>query len=53
MGGLVKARRISFRKPQDCFQALYIMRVFFNAGNFFLRYFLASHFFPHRIQFAG
>ena len=53
MGGLVKARRIFFRKPLDCFQALYVMRVFFNAGNFFPRYFLASHFFSHRIQSAG
>ena len=35
MGGLVKARRIFFRKPLDCFQALYVMRVFFSMQEIF------------------
>ena len=47
VGGLVKARRISFRKPLDCFQALYVMRVVFDAGKFFPKVFpCKSFFFP-------
>lgn len=47
MGGSVKARRIFFRKPLDCFQALYVIRVFFSAGKFFPKVFpCKSFFFP-------
>lgn len=44
MGGLVKARRIFFRKPLDCFQA-YTLWEFFQCRKFFPKVFPCKSFF--------